>query len=73
MSILTMTVAYRKEVTVLQAQHMWIGNEGVLIDLVWIMSRNTTLGGEGKLRYAVTGDFWISDISICLSLFCIIM
>ena len=73
MSILTMTVAYRKEVTVLQAQHMWIGNEGVLIDLVWVMSRNTTLGGKGKLCYAVTGDFWISDISICLSLFCIIM
>ena len=73
MSILTMTVAYRKEVAVLQAQHMWIGNEGVLIDLVWVMSSNTTLGGEGKLCYAVTSDIWISDISICLSLFCIIM
>ena len=48
-AIWTMTIAYREEMAVLQAHYMGISHVCVLVNLVWVMSRNTTLGSKREL------------------------
>ena len=44
-----MTIANREEMAMLQAHYMRISYVGVLVNLVRVVSRDTTLGGKGEL------------------------
>ena len=44
-----MAIAHGEEVAVAQVQHVWVGQVGILIDLVRIMRCDATLGREGEL------------------------
>ena len=44
-----MTIAHREEMAMLQAHYMGVRYVSILVDLVWVVSRNTTLGSEREL------------------------
>ena len=49
-SVRAVTVADREEVAVLQAHNVRIGHVRILVDLVGVMRRNSTLCCKGELR-----------------------
>ena len=48
-----MSIAHRKEVTIFQAEHVRIGDIGILINFVGVVRGNSSLRCEGELRHAV--------------------
>lgn len=52
-TILTVTVAHREKVAVLEAHNVRRRDIGILISLVWVVCRNTALGSERELRHNV--------------------
>ena len=44
-----MAIAHGEEVAMAQVQHVWVGQIGILIDLVRVMCCDATLGREGEL------------------------
>ena len=66
LSIVTMAITDGEEVTVTQIEHVWIGQVCILIDLIRIVSRNTSLRCERELRHDVVHRVWISLASTCL-------
>ena len=46
LSVVSVAIAHREKVAMAQVQHMWVSQVGVLIDLVWIMCCDATLGRE---------------------------
>ena len=48
-----MSIAYRKEVTIFQAEHVWIGDIGVLINFIGVVRGNSSLRRERELGYTV--------------------
>ena len=44
-----MTIANREEVAMLQTHNVWVSNVGILVDLVGVMGRDTSLGRKREL------------------------
>ena len=53
-SILSVAIAYREEVAMLEPHDVRRGDISILICLVWIMSCNTTLRSKTKFSYHIT-------------------
>lgn len=49
LTVVSMAIAHGEKVAMAQVQHMWVGQVSVLIDLVWVMCCDTTLGRKRKL------------------------
>ena len=66
LSIVSMAITDREEVTVTQIEHVWIGQVCILIYLVRIVSRYASLRCERELRHDVMHRVRISLASACL-------
>ena len=49
LAVMAMSVADGEKVTVTQVEHMRIGQVGILVDLIWIVSCDASLRCEGEL------------------------
>jgi len=53
LTVMTVPIADREEMTVPQVEHVRVRKISVLIDFVGIVSRDTSLGGERELGYDI--------------------
>ena len=49
LAVMAMSVADGEKVTVTQVEHMRVGQVGILVDLIWIVSCDASLRCEGEL------------------------
>ena len=54
-----MAIAHREKVAMAQIEHVWVCQVGILIDLVWIVCCDASLGRERELSDNIMDCIWV--------------